>query len=540
MATVTAGAAALRLPRLDNRPMHCDEAVQAVKFGQLLESGRYVYDPTEYHGPSLNYLTLPIAWAASTERLSEVSEIQLRLLPALFGIALVALVWLVRAELGRPAALGAAVLTAVSPAMVFFSRYYIHEMLLVAFTFAAMVALWRYARATGVAAGGRSWLRRIGWLVLLGVSVGMMHATKETCVVPLLAMGVAALVTLRAIARTAATGPEGTPSDAPGPGLLALGWPMLVVALPVAAGVSALLFSSLGQNPGGILDSFTTYAVYLGRGAGHDPAAPHCQPWPYYLRVLFWWHRDGGPVFGEAPVAALALVGLVAGFAGRGLRPTTVPVARFLGIYTLVMIAVYSAIPYKTPWCALGMLHGAILLAGVGMAVLVRIVPGTLLKAAVIGLLAVAVAYLAWQAHRASFVLYEDPDNPYVYSPTSSDVPLLAQRIRAIAAASPDGLAMHVQVICPDNDCWPLPWYLRDLTRVGYFSQVPEGPAAPLIVTQPAMREAVLDYVYVKQPPGKRYLRKLLLKPGDVDWQLRPNVPLLVLVRPTLLDADRP
>ena len=36
---VAAGALAFRLPGLNNRPMHVDEAVQAVKFGELYEKG---------------------------------------------------------------------------------------------------------------------------------------------------------------------------------------------------------------------------------------------------------------------------------------------------------------------------------------------------------------------------------------------------------------------------------------------------------------------------------------------------------------------
>jgi predicted membrane-bound mannosyltransferase len=39
------------------RPMHTDEAVDAIKFGALLEKGSYIYDPAEYHGPTLNYFT---------------------------------------------------------------------------------------------------------------------------------------------------------------------------------------------------------------------------------------------------------------------------------------------------------------------------------------------------------------------------------------------------------------------------------------------------------------------------------------------------
>jgi len=544
--------------------MHCDEAVHAIKLGRLLQSGDYVYNRREYHGPSLYYLTLPIARLVSARNLTEITGIHLRLVPAIFGIVLVWLVWLVREELGRPATLCAALLTAVSPAMVFYSRYYIQEMLLVCFTFGAIVALWRYvgelaaARAEPSPSRRRSCVRQAFWLVVLGVCMGMMHASKETCVIALAALAVAAALTIRPHAVgwdkvpprpacTAGTAPQPTQRTV----LAALLWPSLVVVL-CAASVSALFFSSFLRHPRGIVDSLTTYFVYLGRASGEGTAGRHYQPWHYYFRILFWWHRGSGPVWSEASIAVLALVGLVSGVWGQGPGDRrqasdsafsiqhsafSIPFVRFLGIYTLLMTAAYSALPYKTPWCALGFLHGMILLAGVGMAALMRAAPGYAAKTAVIALLIAATAHLGWQAHRASFVLYEDQSNPYVYAHTTSDVPLLAERIRQIAAIHGDGLAMHVQVLCPDDDHWPLPWYLRDFSLVDWFPGIPRGRAAPLIITQPTMEKAVLEYVYVKQPPGQRPLRDLFQKPDGTDWQLRPNVPLLVIVRRDLLDA---
>ena len=57
-------ALALRCPRLDVRPMHNDEAVNAIKLRTLWDNGVYQYDPNEYHGPTLPYLSL--AWAKLT------------------------------------------------------------------------------------------------------------------------------------------------------------------------------------------------------------------------------------------------------------------------------------------------------------------------------------------------------------------------------------------------------------------------------------------------------------------------------------------
>ena len=60
---VVLGALLFRLPGLSLRPMHHDEANQAMKFGALLEAGEYRYDPADHHGPSLYYLTWVLAKA---------------------------------------------------------------------------------------------------------------------------------------------------------------------------------------------------------------------------------------------------------------------------------------------------------------------------------------------------------------------------------------------------------------------------------------------------------------------------------------------
>jgi len=326
LVSIVTGAAVLRVADLGNRPMHCDEAVHGDKFGELLEDDSYVYDPEEYHGPSLNFLELPIAWSLGLKKLTEVTEAHLRLLPALFGVVLVGLLWPLRDQLGRPAMLCAAAITALSPAMVFYSRYYIQEMLLVCFTLGAVVSLWRYAQAavsaTGNASGGpSSIIRQTLWLVLLGLCLGMMHASKETCVIALAAMAVAASVTV--------------------PGLRRLGVKRLVCAgaivLLSGASVSMLFFSSFLDNPGGIIHSFTTYFVYLGRASGEENVGRHVYPWDYYFRILFWWPSRNGPVWTEIPIAALALVGTVAGALGKGLEQRHIPMVRFgvpWGFYT--------------------------------------------------------------------------------------------------------------------------------------------------------------------------------------------------------------
>src|SRR5207302_7416594 len=94
-------ALALRCPRLNERPMHNDEAVNAIKFGQLWERGSYKYDPNEHHGPTLFYATLAVARLTTTPDLEHLTEIKLRLITVLSGLGVVLLLALVVDGLGR-------------------------------------------------------------------------------------------------------------------------------------------------------------------------------------------------------------------------------------------------------------------------------------------------------------------------------------------------------------------------------------------------------------------------------------------------------
>ena len=120
-------AAAFRLPRLAARPMHADEANQAVKSALLWQTGVYEYDTTDQHGPSLYWLTLPSLWLSGAADLADSSESEYRTVPLLFGIALVGLLLLFADGLGWPAVAVAGIFTGISPALVFFSLLHPRE-----------------------------------------------------------------------------------------------------------------------------------------------------------------------------------------------------------------------------------------------------------------------------------------------------------------------------------------------------------------------------------------------------------------------------
>jgi len=517
---VALGAFGLRAPRLSMRPMHTDEAVHAHKFGRdLLEQGLCEYDPHEYHGPTLNYFTLIPAWLSSARTYADITEVTLRIVPVVFGTALVLLTAGLASGLGFAAVL-AAVLAALSPAMVFYSRYYIQEMLLVCFTFAVIVCGYRYVRTKSLA-----------WAALVGVFAGLMHATKETAVIAFGSMGLALLLVAL------------MPSDkgrSVREVLAGIRWLHVLLAVAVAVVVSALLFSAFLTRPVGILDSYRTYAVYLDRAGGQE--STHVHPWYYYLQILLYARYGNGPIWTEGWIVVLAMIGLIVAVKGQDFGPIDPRLVRFLAIYTIAMTIVYSAVPYKTPWCLLSFLHGMILLAGVGAVSLWRWAKKPAPRAVVAGLVVVAGAHLALLSYRANFVYYADWRNPYVYAHPTKEIFIAVDAVRDYAATMGAGRTPDrpVQVAVPNMDYWPLPWYFRDLACVGYTSSVPEQ-VGPLILISDKLESALTHKLYVETPVEQRRMYMYLFDDPYYIWA-RPAVKLLGFVRKDLWDehATRP
>jgi uncharacterized protein (TIGR03663 family) len=452
---------------LDLRPMHNDEAVNGVKFGRLWEQGDYRYDPNEHHGPSLCYATLVLSRLTGAPKdIDQFSEGRLRLVTVVFGVGLILLLPLVADGMGRTATVWAALFTATSPAMVFYSRYYIHEVLLVFFTFLALAAGWRYWRT-----------RRLGWALLAGAGLGLMHGTKETFVISLAAAGLGLGLNQlwnRWVDATAA--PESSRR---------VSTKHVAAAIAVWLGVAVLLFSSLFHNAAGLRDSVLTYLPWLRRAEG---ASAHIHPWYFYLHRLLFFHTAKGPVWSEAFILVLAVIGARAGFMRQGLGDASASFVRFAAFYAFALMAAYSLISYKTPWCLMGFWHGMILLAGVGAAWLIRRARRRVLRYNVDLLLLAGAGHLAWQAWHANTTCASDRSNPYVYAQTSPDLMGLVGKVEELARVYPEGDRMVVKVAAPDGDYWPLPWYLRNLKRVGWWDQLPADPYAPVMIVSAQFR----------------------------------------------------
>jgi uncharacterized protein (TIGR03663 family) len=411
-----------------------------------------------------------------------------------FGIGLILLLILLRDGLGNTATIWTAIFLAVSPAMVFYSRYFIHEMLLVFFTLLTLAAGWRYAQS-----------RKAVWAALTGAGVGLMFATKETFVLSIAAIFFALIATRTGNRWRAAK------SAAPAAEVPYTKWtptlPHLAITLGTAAMIWLLFFTSFFTNAAGLADSFKTYLPWLHRAGG---ASPHIHPWSFYFERLLWFHPAKSPVWTEAIILTLALVGSAAGFCGNRARVASPALVRFLSFFTFALTGLYTVIGYKTPWCALNFWLGFILLAGVGAAVLVESFRDQIARWLMTGLIGAGAIHLGVQAWLLTHNFTADLRNPCVYAQTSPHERELVARVQAIARVAPDGFATVMKVISPES-YWPLPWALREFKNVGWYDEMPADPYAPIVLTS-AKLDAKLD-----DKSDKRWIM-------TGYYELRPNV----------------
>lgn len=451
-----------RFAEPERRPMHHDEANQAVKFGALLEKSDYTYDKSDHHGPVLYYATIPAASILGQIRFGDVTAALLRSVPAVFGLGLILLLPLFGLSLQIEARVAAALLIAVSPAMTYYSRFYIQEMIFVFFVLGFLISLWRYVlRPDG------------GWYVLAGIFAGLMAATKETSIIifSAAALGLAGVAVRERFFFRKTNMPVRRRIFAR----------HLAVMAIVAAAVAAMFFSSFGRHPEGLKDAVNALNVYVERG-GADPGF-HSHPFFFYLGRLAASVR-GGPFGSELIVLLLGLFGMLFVLLphrreGSLIDLDPLPVDRslgvFLAVYTAAATLFYSLIPYKTPWNLLPFYLGWLILAGIGAVSIFRRARSGPLRAAVILAFAAGIGLLAWQSHQANFRFPSDPRNPFVYAQTSPDFLKLIDRIEALAAVHREGRDLPIRIVAGPYEQWPLPWYLRDYFNVGYWTTAEEA-----------------------------------------------------------------
>jgi uncharacterized protein (TIGR03663 family) len=494
-------AAYYRLPNLSARPMHTDEAILAMKFADFQSNGRFQYDPKDFHGPGLHYITHLWSKLAGWGKPPTWTEAQLRTVTVMCGLLLLLSTLLLRDALGRLGAGYAMLIMAVSPMMVYYSRYFIMEVPLVLFITLSIAALWRWSQGGGTV-----------WLVLAGFAIGFQHATKETFIINI-AAGLAGFAAAKFMVGDFAPRQSSfTISTTRGRSARPWLWVLLTAIV-----TSITIYSGFFKDWQAVKDSALTYLNYLERsvGSGHE------KPWHYYLTLIFW--RKDGLVWSEAMIGGLALIGMAHAFLGNHMKNASRQAFLvFLSVYTFTLFVIYSFLAYKTPWSILSGQHALILLAGVGAAAVSQAISGKITRIIFRVAIVLGLYHLIAQTNRAIHLYSADDRNPYVYSHPSKNLLSMLPLLRDLQKIAPDD-NFNVLVVNRDNG-WPFPWYWRDIKSVRYTTTLPETIDARVIIAELDMRQAL----------EAKFGDKTYVMKGD--GLLRPNILIKMWIEKALWD----
>lgn len=553
---VTLSAVLSRVLWLTLKPFHHDEGVNGFFLLKLLKEGTFRYDPSNYHGPDLFYITFFIT------RFLGVDEFGTRFSVAIFGIAIVVMVFWLRRQIGDIGALVAGTLLAISPGMVYISRYFIHEMIFVFFSLAIPIGTLFFIerRKAGLVAQGflaiilgiallptqiiivqqllgnessfsigvrgvtsaliavliyyivktlSKW--RDGspiFLVLAVVSTCMLFITKETAFVT---VGTMILACVSVVVWELVTGRSKSDSEeltlrafqsafgSPSERTLLVG---LCIGLFVFFWV--LFFSSFFTNPVGIIDSFRAYAIWAQTGTDDHKA----DFWAY----LRWLSEI------EAPILILSFLGCAIALVKQKNRFVV-----FTAFWAMGLALAYSIIPYKTPWLMLSFLLPMTILAGHVSNEMFRNGLPVIRVLAVMFLLS-GVGIAGWQSWSLNFVRFDDQSLPYVYAHTWRSYDDMVAKIHEIDEKVGGNKDIRITVVT--TQYWPLPWSLRDYERIVFAGRPGPSEGAEVIIAEHLdnMEEILTNY-----QDGYRSLG---------NFALRPGVTLTLLVREGIADAD--
>jgi uncharacterized protein (TIGR03663 family) len=441
-------AAIIRLAFLDLKPPHFDEGINGWFCDQMAKNGYYAYDPNNYHGP-LHFYVLFGSLISFGRNLWA-----LRLPVVLVSLLTIFWIFLFRPFFSRAICYLTSLAMAISPGFIFYNRYSIHESWLVLFL---VVTLW------GLLGIWASKEPKYFWGSILGVT-GMI-LTKETYIIHLFAFlcaGVGILVLNKVFPSSSELGR--------GKGKL----PVRHILGAAAVGLALIIFFYSGnfRHWEGLEDLFKTFLPWTKTGidaAGHGKPefdiAPSVLP-PYLahlpllgafasLKLNWYWVRlfldyEWFVLFGLAFSFRL----LFGGHSG----------IRFLAIYSLVVLFIYSIVPYKTPWCIISIAWPFLFLG----AAFLKFIANRISRLTAFIVALPLFGHAAWKAYDLNFVRFDNPKERYVYVQTFRDYHRLVDPILAKLAKDPKARTDLKGAVLLSS-YFPIPWVLGDVADIGYY-----------------------------------------------------------------------
>ena len=447
-------AAALRIWDLGSRTLHHDEAIHAKLTFDFVQGQQYRYDPA-YHGPFLFFTT------GALFAVFGASEVLARVLPALFGVAVVAVVGLFRPELGRVGTPLAMFALTISTGFLYYSRFARNDIYVAFFTLVIVAAVVRYLARP-----------RPRWIYIAWTALALSFVTKENTYIHgfqlAVLLGLFGAVALVVRLRPAAARGRLAGTIARAVGRFGAHADSVIYGLLIFFVVAFVFYTAFLTHLPGFRDAFTKSVSYW--TDVHESERVN-QPWFYYLMFL-------------ALYEPFAL--FVGGFALLRLRTATATLPLVLSVWTVSGFAVYSVAGEKAPWLALHVTWPLVLLASwyVGRRL---VAPTPFIRRISLALVAGGLlAWTLWFAIPATFSRGEIPNDFVVYVQSAPDVQEVAAIIREAGRRYGDGL--DLPVVIENTYAWPFAWYLREHTQVLFVDDVrlEDAQRAPIVLLAPA------------------------------------------------------
>lgn len=560
---VTAIAAFFRFYWLELKPLHHDEGVNGFFLITLFREGVYKYDPSNYHGPTLYYIALAFT------KIFGLNTLSIRWSVAVFGLLMVVLAFFLKNYIGRVGSLAAGLFIALSPGMVFISRYFIHEILFVFFSFGIVVGVVYFIekRRAGIFAiawmslllfvcllpfalsladtfGEDSavliWFARAGlfaveavliflamrkilawnegraiYLMLASASAVLLFATKETAFITAATLPIACVcVWIWRKLHKALIGETKANELEP----VALTWSNFRARLGAKSDVTLLIaavaavFVYVGVL---FFSSFFTYPQGV-KGAFEAYAI-----WTktgnkdHTMNGWFGYLKWGKQL--ELPIFLLSVVGILTALIKGRHR-----FAIFTSFWAIGLFLAYTIIPYKTPWLALSFILPMCLISGYAVNELIAN-KDVIIKTLGGLVIFLAAGILGYQTYDLNFVRYDDDSQAYVYAHTRRAFLDLIRQIEHYSDKSGKGKDAAIEIISPDY--WSMPWYMRDYPKAVFQGNFVDVTASEMIVASTAQKSELVR----RYGANYKYIG---------TYALRPGVDLMLLVRNDLADSD--
>jgi predicted membrane-bound mannosyltransferase len=263
-------------------------------------------------------------------------------------------------------------------------------------------------------------------------------------------------------------------------------------ALAVFLVTATILFTWLGRNWavfGDLLHAIPSFAARAG-GEGH------AKPFSYYFQLL-------DPLFVLSFAAAAGVFGAVCDAVG-GTRKASL----LLVVYGLVIFLIYSAIPYKTPWLALNLWLPLALICGFGVQAFWEQIKSPAARWGMGIAVTMLLAKLATQTKVLAFDRPADEKNPLAYAHTGEDLLRLPGRLAELAQSEK---LSNPRIAVVAADAWPLPWYLRKFSQVGFWQPEQDTGAADFFITSTDVPDKLAERLKKFQPEYFGWRPNLLL-----------------------------